>query len=165
MSQPDRVIPEVTLREVVEADLPAFYQDQLDPEAAAMVGFESRDWDAFLAHWTKILADPATAVRTVVVDGQVAGNVLSFEWSGEREVGYWIGKRFWGRGVATLALAEFLRQYPQRPLFATVAAHNAGSIRVLRKCGFTDSASPPDAKDAKDVKDAKDDEVRLRLDG
>jgi RimJ/RimL family protein N-acetyltransferase len=55
---------------------------------------------------------------------------------GEREVGYWIGKEYWGRGIATRALEEFLKQIETRPLYAHVAKHNTASRRVLEKCGF-----------------------------
>ena len=75
-------------------------------------------------------------MRTVLADGDVAGNVVSFVQGGEREVGYWIGREFWGRGVASRALAAFLRIEKQRPLTAHVAKHNVASRRVLEKCGF-----------------------------
>jgi RimJ/RimL family protein N-acetyltransferase len=57
-------------------------------------------------------------------------------WFGEPEITCWIGKEFWGRGIATRALAEFLRLVEARPLLARVARDNVGSIRVLEKCGF-----------------------------
>jgi RimJ/RimL family protein N-acetyltransferase len=72
----------------------------------------------------------------VLFGGQVAGNVVSFEQDGQREVGYWIGRRFWGMGVATAALSAFLDLVETRPLYACVAKHNVASIRVLEKCGF-----------------------------
>jgi RimJ/RimL family protein N-acetyltransferase len=126
----------VTIRPVREDDLPILFEHQRDPEANAMAAFPPRDRDAFIAHWTKILSDRSCIARTVELDGVVAGNVGSFEFEGRREVGYWIGRTFWGRGVATRALAAFLREDTRRPLFAGVAPHNAGSIRVLEKCGF-----------------------------
>jgi RimJ/RimL family protein N-acetyltransferase len=125
------------IREVSAADLPIFFAQQRDPVANRMAAFPARDNDAFMTHWTKILADPTVTARTVLLDGQVAGNVVSFERDGRREVGYWVGREFWGRGVATRALAAFLGLVPARPLYAGVAPHNAASIRVLEKCGFT----------------------------
>jgi RimJ/RimL family protein N-acetyltransferase len=101
-----------------------------------MAAFAARDRDPFMAHWAKILGDEAIIKRTILFDGHVAGNIVSFEQSGEREVGYWIGKRFWGKGVATEALSEFLGYMKVRPLYARVAKHNIASIRVLEKCGF-----------------------------
>jgi RimJ/RimL family protein N-acetyltransferase len=126
----------VELREVIETDLPIFFQHQLDPEANRMAAFTARDRNSFMAHWTKILRDDTKKARTVVVDGEVAGNVVSFEQSGQRLVGYWIGKRHWGKGVATRALSAFLEHETARPLHAHVATSNVASIRVLEKCGF-----------------------------
>ena len=128
---------DVQLRDVIEADLPTLFEHQRDPAASEMAAFPARDRDAFMAHWTKILGDETVIAKTVLVDGQVAGNVVSFERFGEREVGYWIGREYWGRGVATRALAEFLAHEKARPLYARVATHNVASIRVLGKCGFT----------------------------
>ena len=71
-----------------------------------------------------------------IVLREVAGNIVGFPHGGEREVGYWIGRPYWGRGVATAALRMFLGHERTRPLFAHVATHNAGSIRVLEKNGF-----------------------------
>jgi RimJ/RimL family protein N-acetyltransferase len=129
-------MPSVTLREVAEDDLPAFFEHQRDTEANRMAGFPSRDHDAFMEHWTKVLGDPSVTARTVVVDGQVAGNIVSFLHDGRREIGYWIGRAFWGKGIATEALTAFLDLEPTRPLYAGVAGHNIASIRVLEKCGF-----------------------------
>lgn len=127
----------VQLREVVEADLPTLFEHQMDPEANRMAAFTPRNREEFFVHWNKILEDDAVAKKTVVLNGQVAGSIVSFERDGKREVGYWIGREHWGRGIATTALSEFLGQEKTRPLFAHVAKHNMASIRVLEKCGFT----------------------------
>ena len=128
---------EIRLRDVAPGDLPIFFQHQRDADAARMAGFTSRDRAAFDAHWaSNILGNPAAITRTILVDGQVAGNIGSWNQEGVRFVGYWIGREHWGRGVATRALAAFLRLVAERPLHAHVASHNAGSIRVLEKCGF-----------------------------
>jgi RimJ/RimL family protein N-acetyltransferase len=134
---PSPLVSEVQLRDVTEADLPIFFEHQLDPAANQMAAFPARDRAAFMAHWAKILADATVTIKTIVVDGHVAGNIVSWEQLGEREVGYWLGKHYWGKGVATRALAAFLGHVTVRPLYAHVAKHNIGSRRVLEKCGFT----------------------------
>ena len=91
-----------------------------------------------------VLNQALDAGKTVLFEGDVAGNVVSFVNSGEREVGYWIGREFWGRGVATRALAGFLRLEARRPLCASVARHNVASIKVLQNCGFRVSGEEPD---------------------
>lgn len=130
--------PDITLRAVEPADLPAFFEHQLDPQATHMAGFPSRERDAFMAHWAKILADPACVARTIVHDGEVAGNIGAWTDvdSRERLVCYWIGRNHWGRGIATAALSQFLDYERARPLTARVVRQNAASLRVLQKCGF-----------------------------
>lgn len=126
----------VRLRDVAEDDLPIFYAHQLDPDATQMAAFSSRPRDAFLAHWARILANADSLEQTILVDGQVAGNIVCYEQGGEWEVGYWLGKEYWGQGVATEALAQLLAQVQTRPLYAHVVRHNIASRRVLEKCGF-----------------------------
>jgi RimJ/RimL family protein N-acetyltransferase len=127
---------DVVLRDVVESDLPTFCAHQLDPEAYEMAAFTPRANDAFMAHWAKILADATLAKKTVLFKGEVAGNVLAFNQDGKRLVGYWLGRPYWGRGIASRALQAFLDGVAERPLHAYVAAHNPASLRVLQKCGF-----------------------------
>jgi RimJ/RimL family protein N-acetyltransferase len=127
---------DVSLRHVAEADLPIFFEHQLNPDANRMADFPARNWEAFSAHWRRILADDTVLLRTIQWNGRVAGNIGSWEQSGERLVGYWIGKEYWGKGIATRALSQFVDEVKTRPLYAHVAKHNIASIRVLEKCGF-----------------------------
>lgn len=126
----------ITLRDVIESDLPILFEQQLDPEATVMAAFPSRDHDAFMAHWKKIMAYENNLIKTILRDSEVAGYILSWEMEGEREVGYWLGKAYWGKGIATQALTEYISIVKTRPLMAHVARHNIGSRRVLEKCGF-----------------------------
>ena len=119
---------DIVLREVTEADLVIFFEQQQDPDANWMAAFTAKDptdWAAF-------------AAKTILCGGRVAGNVGCFvaPWSGQREVTYWIGRDHWGRGVATTALAAFVEGVAERPLYGRAAADNFASIRVLEKCGF-----------------------------
>ena len=101
-----------------------------------MAAFPSRNREASDAHWAKIMADETVILKTIEVDGQVVGSIVSWEMLGEREVGYWLGREFWGKGIATESLKQFLVVVKMRPLVAHVAKHNVGSRRVLEKCGF-----------------------------
>jgi RimJ/RimL family protein N-acetyltransferase len=134
--------PQVLLRPVVSDDLPILYAHQSDPVAAAMAAFDARDEATFMAHWTKIIHDPAGLCRTVLADGVVVGNVVAWFRDGEREIGYWIDRAHWGRGIATLAVRALLDLETTRPLHAGTAVGNLGSIAVLTKCGFV-----PDGED------------------
>jgi RimJ/RimL family protein N-acetyltransferase len=129
------------LRPVEAGDLDTFFEHQRDPEANRMAAFPARERPAFDAHWQRILADDAVTVRTIVWNSEIAGNVLSWPRNDERLVGYWLGRDYWGRGIATRALAAFLDELTARPLRAHVATSNLGSIRVLEKCGFALSGS------------------------
>ena len=129
----------MALREVGDDDLGVLYENQADPESGAMAGVGARDWDRFLAHQARLATDPEALQRVIVLnDGAVAGDVAAWRAEGGvREVGYRIGRRCWGRGVATAALLAFLAEVAERPLYAHVLKSNAASIRVLEKCGFT----------------------------
>lgn len=130
---------DIVLRDVTDDDLPIFFEQQLDPDANYMAAFTSKDptdRDAFMAHWARIRADETIINRTVVYDGQVAGSVASFEDDGRLEVTYWLGREFWGKGIATKALATLLEYQTTRPIYARAAKDNTASLRVLQKCGF-----------------------------
>jgi RimJ/RimL family protein N-acetyltransferase/predicted N-acetyltransferase YhbS len=131
---------DVLLRDVTESDLPVFFEQQRDPVANRMAAFTAKDpadRDAFMAKWAKIFGDDTITKKTILFEGHVAGSILSHGWFGKPEVCYWIGREYWGKGVASRALAEFLGDAKARPLFARVAKDNVASLRVLEKCGFT----------------------------
>ncbi len=129
----------IFLREVAETDLPVFFAQQCDATANHMAAFTPpapHDHDAFLARWTRHLADATTRIQTIVCEGEVAGHVSCYEHEGKTEVTYWLGKEYWGRGIATQALRTFVQSVPARPLYARAAKDNVASLRVLAKCGF-----------------------------
>jgi RimJ/RimL family protein N-acetyltransferase len=136
---PSPLTSDVLLRDVTEDDLPIFFDQQLDLDANHMAAFTAKDpadRDAFTAHWTKILGDETITKKTILFDGHVVGHVLSFEQFGKPEVSYWLGKKYWGKGLATRALSKFLGHIKARPLYARTAKDNIASLRVLEKCGF-----------------------------
>jgi RimJ/RimL family protein N-acetyltransferase len=133
---------DVLLRDVTEGDLPIFFEQQRDAAANHMAAFTAKDpadRAAFMAKWAKILGDNSITKQTILFGGQVAGSISTFvaPWSGELEVTYWIGREFWGKGIATKALAALLSAVKTRPLYARAARDNIASLRVLEKCGFT----------------------------
>jgi RimJ/RimL family protein N-acetyltransferase len=138
---------EMILRDVVEADIPVLFEHQLDPEATRMAAFPSRGREEFTAHWLRTLARDDATAKAIVLDGQVAGNIGCWNDGDRRLVGYWIGREFWGRGLATRALAALVADEP-RPLHAWVVATNPASIRVLEKCGFVRVGSHIEHNDA-----------------
>jgi RimJ/RimL family protein N-acetyltransferase len=126
------------LRDVTEADLPILFEYQREPDANRMAAFPPRELGTFMHHWrTNILGSARTTKKAILVGGEVAGSVVSWDAEDKRLVGYWIGQRYWGRGVASAALPEFVAVHEAaRPLHAYVALTNVRSVRVLEKCGF-----------------------------
>ena len=136
---PSHSTSEVRLRDVVVDDLPVLFDQQLNPAANHMAAFTSEDpsdREAFTAHWSRILADEGVTTKTILWGTRVAGYIAQFERLDKPEVSYWIGRDYWGRGIATRALSAFLEHITIRPLFARIAKDNAASLRVLEKCGF-----------------------------
>lgn len=140
----------IHLRSVTQRDLPILFEHQRESAANEMAAFPARARDVFMNHWAKILSDENVVAMAVVVDRRVAGSIVCWPQNAKRLVGYWIGKDHWGKGVATQALAMFVRLVAERPLYAYVARRNLPSIRVLEKCRFvlcpeeTDAATPAD---------------------
>ena len=130
---------ECALREVRDEDLAVLFEQWADPVAMRMAAFtapEHMDRDAFERRWSRLRADETVINRAIVVDAEVAGTIGSWGEPGEREVTYWIGRSYWGKGIATCALDAFLTVDSSRPLHARVAYDNVASRRVLEKCGF-----------------------------
>jgi RimJ/RimL family protein N-acetyltransferase len=127
------------LRDVRDEDLDVLFEHWVDPESNRMAAFtaaDPTDRDAFDARWARLRNDETITARTIEVGGAVVGTITSWTQDGNREVTYWIGREHWGKGIATRALAEFLEIETTRPVYGVAAADNAGSLRVLEKCGF-----------------------------
>lgn len=127
----------VSLRPVIESDLEAIFVHQSDPIANQLAQFPPRDREAFFKHWHQnILGQVNVLPRAIVVDGKFVGNIGHWQSDGQALIGYWIDREYWGKGIATQTLAQFLPLVSLRPLFAHVAKHNLASQRVLLRHGF-----------------------------
>ncbi len=131
-----RPLPSITLRAVTPTDLPIFFDFECEPSGNAMAVANPRSHEEFLQHWQRVLHDSNVVARTIECDGNVAGSISSFPLDGRPSVGYWLGERYWGRGIASTALGLLLDEVEARPLWARVATTNAASVRVLEKAGF-----------------------------
>ena len=130
---------EIALRAVRDDDLDTLYDLMRDPVAVRMAAFTAEDPDdraAFDAHLVRLRTTPDILVRAVTVDGVFAGTVGAFAVGDDTEITYWLGRDWWGRGVATRAVELLLALVPVRPITARAASDNAGSLAVLRKVGF-----------------------------
>lgn len=126
----------VRIRPVELEDLPVLFEFQLDPEANDLAATHPRSAEDFYSHWNRVLEDSTVTARIVLANGQTVGSISCFPSGDQDFVGYWIGRKFWGRGIATRALEQILSEVRIRPLTARVAETNAASVRVLQKNGF-----------------------------
>lgn len=130
---------DIKLRPTAVDDLETLFQFQLDDEANHLAAFTSKDSankKAYIAKFTKLLADPTINNQTIIAGTVIVGSIAKFIMEGDAEITYWIDKNFWGKGIATNALKDFLVLETTRPLFGRVAFDNLGSQKVLKKCGF-----------------------------
>jgi RimJ/RimL family protein N-acetyltransferase len=82
--------------------------------------------------------------RVIEYRGEFAGLVGITPQAGWRnhlaEIGYWLGKEYWGRGIATSALKQMtdygFGSLQLQKLYAPVLAPNVASMRVVTKCGY-----------------------------
>ena len=92
--------------------------------------------------WIAQQPDSERCAWAVVHDDSLVGCVSHWpdaDTAGAEEIGYWIGRHWWGRGICSAAL-ELLFQQPgfpvQKPLVAKVMKGNPASGRPLLKAGF-----------------------------
>jgi ribosomal-protein-alanine N-acetyltransferase len=129
----------ITLTETEKDELNIFFEFQLNEEANYLAAFTSKDPTdkaAYIEKYSRHLADPTIHMRTIRVNDVIAGSIAKFVMENEAGITYWIDKPFWGQGVATTALHDFLKIEPARPIYGHVAFDNYGSQKVLEKCGF-----------------------------
>jgi RimJ/RimL family protein N-acetyltransferase len=130
---------QIKLRPTELSDLDYLFQFQLDKEGGYLAAFmpkDPADKTAYFTKYTKLLKDPTVNNQTIIADSIIVGSIAKFVLEGNAEITYWIDRNFWGQGIATIALKEFLVIEITRPLFARVAFDNFGSQKVLEKCGF-----------------------------
>lgn len=129
----------IQLRQTIPADLEALFQIQLNKEANFMAAFTSKDSSAkesYIEKYTRHLNDPTINQQTILNGETIIGSIAKFIMFGDTEITYWIDRDYWGKGIATAALKNFLEIERTRPIFGRAAFDNIGSQRVLEKCGF-----------------------------
>lgn len=129
----------ITLNETEKDDLNAFFLFQLDKEANYLAAFTSEDPNdkiAYIEKYTKLLTDPTINMRTIRANDEIVGSVAKFVMENDAEITYWVDRKFWGQGIATIALKDFLKIEQTRPIYGRVAFDNYGSQKKLEKCGF-----------------------------
>jgi [ribosomal protein S5]-alanine N-acetyltransferase len=129
----------ITLSKTTIEDLNVLFQFQRDEKANYLAAFTSKDPNdktAYIEKHSRFLTDETKNTQTIKANGEIVGSIAAFIIENDAEITYWIDRKFWGKGIATAAVSDFLRIEPRRPLYARVAFDNYGSQKVLEKCGF-----------------------------
>lgn len=133
-------LPPIRLRPTTPADLAALFEIQSDAASNEMAGTKPRSREVFFSIWEKHFANPSINGCVIEIDTdnghELVGSIACFQAEERDNVGYWIARKHWGKGIASRALALFLEQEKRRPLHATTARSNATSQRILERCGF-----------------------------
>ena len=150
MDAPTLTTERLRLRPLAERDAPRLAELAADYDIARMTlrmphPYALEDARAFVARCAE---EDRSREATFLIEAPAEGpvGVLGFFEDEEQsprlgsELGYWIGRPFWGRGYASEAVREALRwseqDWRRRVVIAGHFADNPASGRVLTKTGF-----------------------------
>ena len=128
-----------TLRKSQIEDLEVFFSNQKDPDAIHLAAFTSKnpnDREAYINKWSRLLKEESVHMQTILLEGVAIGCIVKFVIQGEAEITYALKKEFWGQGIVSRSLQEFLKIENTRPIFGRTAFDNFGSQKVLETNGF-----------------------------
>ena len=140
--RPDILTPRLALRPLEAQDAPELARLIDDPDIARMTTrvphpYALGDADGFIA---RVRKDGAKVFAIQPYGGHLAGVNGFQDDSPTPEMGYWLGRPYWGRGYATEAgkglIAWAERRWAKRGLLSSHFADNPASGRVLDKLGF-----------------------------
>jgi len=133
------VATSVQLRPVVKSDIALFFEHHLElrplPAGASIADLDSRK-ATFVDRWEQMRSDERVLARTIVWKGAVTGYVVHLIQRDKPSISCWLGRDYWGKGVATQAVRDFLDLIEKRPVYARVAYDNLAAMQVFRKTGF-----------------------------
>jgi len=132
----------LSFRPILDSDFETLWGFWSDPEVRAHLITRPRTRKAFRRVFERMQALDTMWVACLRDDGTVIGRCCFFEFGSERtpELAYLLGRRWWGKGLATemgagaLRYAFEERQWPQ--VIALILPDNARSLAVARKLGF-----------------------------
>lgn len=141
--------PRLLLRHFDENDAESVYEYAKDPAVGPIAGWpphrsvdESRDVIRHVfcgqENYAICLKEDNKAIGAIEL--KLNGHTDMTERDDECELGYWLGKPFWGRGIMPEAVREMLRHAFEDLGMSTVWCGyydgNEKSKRVQEKCGF-----------------------------
>lgn len=100
----------------------------------------AREWVAYNLRLARS-KDKEQLNLAIDLDGRVIGGIGLFSMNGHSaEIGYWLGVKYWGRGIVSGAVKALtdcaLRELKLRRVYAKVFPVNKASARVLQKAGY-----------------------------
>ena len=139
----------ITLRELAEIDLPAWFERLTDSESATLAGdpiansmqdvIDGLEYHRHAFHTKK-------GLRWAIVPDHIGISVGSVGFNGfdllnrSADIGYSVGRNYWNRGIATRAVGMAINYgfdvLDLERIEARVLIHNQDAIRVLEKVGF-----------------------------
>ena len=134
------------LRPWREADAAALYALAKDPDIGPAAGWPVHVDEAdSLRVIREVLSAPFTYAMERREDGALLGSIGRFANTAgadpnQPEIGYWVGKPYWGRGYCPEAVLAMMGDCYARGMERIWCAHFVGnhkSRRVIEKCGFT----------------------------
>lgn len=139
------------LRPWAPEDAEALYKYASDPEIGIAAGWEPhKSVDDSLGIIRTVFAAPETYAMALKSTGEPVGSIGIMFTTGlhsagmekdEAEIGYWIGRPYWGQGLTPEAVRRLLKRcFLELRLNAVWCGHYEGndkSRRVMEKCGFT----------------------------
>jgi len=137
----------ITLREYLPSDLDRLVSLANDEEVSRYLVYTfPYPYSHADAEWWISTGSKQNGVIARVIEHQgvfvgSVGITLQGGWRDHLgEIGYWVGKRHWGQGIAGAALRQMTEygfaELRLKKLFAGVIAPNTASMRVLTKCGY-----------------------------
>lgn len=141
---PVLITDRLVLRPPHEADIPDLVRHANDKALAAMLSsmphpYRETEARNFINRWAPG-ANGVGYALTLAENGSFLGCASISAGSRGPELGYWIGRPFWGQGFATEAahaLVDLMfRATPSDTLHASCRVVNTPSRRVIQKCGF-----------------------------
>jgi RimJ/RimL family protein N-acetyltransferase len=148
---PTLLAPRLVLRPLQAADAPAMQRYASDFDVARMLAqvphpYPEGEAAAFIAEVCELDDDLPFRVFAIDQDGFAGTAALAADGDSFAQrtgrLGYWLGRPFWGHGLATEAVRVLLADYAfgtlgLRRVTAGVFDDNPASMRVLAKLGFT----------------------------
>ena len=136
----------VELRNRTEIHVRIQYEKIRDPQIWAMIPMTEKTLEQAIEDYKKTLLPGASSYgRTIYVNGVYVGDVWCYCMDPEEEPNAMVGyclfeKSLWGKGIATEALNQFLRdaapRFGLRTMGGIAYCDNRASLRVLEKNGF-----------------------------